>query len=143
MRSSEPLLGFRAGHTRGGFIVKTIAQMRNSLYGRPMSVPDEMVEDVTRRFALLADPTRLRILGVLLEREDATVSELAEEVGGAAPNICQHLSRLLSGGVVGRRRDGRTVRYSITDPSIRSLCELVCRSLTESRGAVRIRPSGP
>jgi DNA-binding transcriptional ArsR family regulator len=108
-----------------------------------MSIPDEMVEEVTRRFALLADPTRLRILSVLLEREDATVSESAEELGGAAPNVCQHLSRLLAGAVVGRRRDGRTVRYSIADPSVRSLCELVCRSLTESRAGVVVRQSGP
>jgi DNA-binding transcriptional ArsR family regulator len=96
-----------------------------------MAVPDELVEEVTRRFALLADPTRLRILNLLLEQEDATVTELAEEVGGTAANVSQHLSRLLAGDVVGRRRDGRTVRYSIADPSIRALCELVCRALME------------
>jgi DNA-binding transcriptional ArsR family regulator len=98
-----------------------------------MAIPDELVEDVTRRFALLADPTRLRILRLLLEQEDATVSELAEEVGGTAANVSQHLSRLLAGGVVGRRRHGRTVRYSIADPSIHPLCDLVCRALMEPR----------
>ena len=98
-----------------------------------MPVPAGLVEEVARRFALLADPTRLRILGALLERGDTTVTELAEVVGEAPPNVSQHLSRLLAGAVVGRRRDGRTVRYSVADPTIRPLCELVCHAL-EGRG---------
>lgn len=110
-----------------------------------MSVPDELIEEVSRRFALLSDPTRLRILSALLERDEATVSELAAEVGGAAPNVSQHLSRLLSGAVVGRRRDGREVRYSISDPSIRPLCDLVCSALSEPRSSLlRLRrPATP
>jgi DNA-binding transcriptional ArsR family regulator len=116
-------------------MAKTIAQVRKGFVSWTMAIPDELVEEVTRRFALLADPTRLRILRRLLEQEDATVSELAEEVGGTAANVSQHLSRLLAGGVVSRRRDGRTVRYSITDPSIRAVCELVCRAVMEPRRA--------
>jgi DNA-binding transcriptional ArsR family regulator len=108
-----------------------------------MSIPDELVEEVSRRFALLSDPTRLRILSALLERDEATVSELAAQVGGAAPNVSQHLSRLLSGAVVGRRRDGREVRYSISDLSIRPLCDLVCSALSEPRSSLlRLRPPG-
>jgi DNA-binding transcriptional ArsR family regulator len=106
-----------------------------------MAIPDELVEEVTRRFGLLADPTRLRILSLLLEQEDATVSELAEEVGGTAANVSQHLSRLLSGAVVGRRRDGRTVRYSIADPSVRPLCELACRAIMEPRRGFQVGQS--
>ncbi len=93
-----------------------------------------MVEEVARRFALLADPTRLRILDVLLERDDITVTELAATIGEAAPNVSQHLSRLLSADIVGRRRDGRTVRYSVADPTIRPLCDLVCQALGSRRG---------
>ena len=71
---------------------------------------------MARRFSLLADPTRLRILDALLERDDITVTELAGVVGEAAPNVSQHLSRLLAADIVGRRRDGRTVRYSVCRP---------------------------
>ena len=99
------------------------------MYSRPVAVPAGLVEEVARRFALLSDPTRLRILGVLLEHDNITVTELAGAVGEAAPNVSQHLSRLLAADVVGRRRDGRTVRYSVADPTIRPLCDLVCQAL--------------
>ena len=105
------------------------------MYGEPVAVPAGLVEEVARRFALLADPTRLRILDVLLEREDITVSELAGVVGEAPPNVSQHLSRLLAADIVGRRRDGRTVRYSVADPTIRPLCDLVCEAIHARGGA--------
>ena len=98
-----------------------------------MTVPDSLVEEVARRFALLADPTRLRIIDALLDCDDITVSELATTVGEAAPNVSQHLSRLLAADIVGRRRDGRTVRYSVADPTIRPLCDLVCEALGSRR----------
>src|SRR5947208_1615082 len=94
-----------------------------------VTVPAGLVEEVARRFALLSDPTRLRILDALLERDDITVTELTGVVGEAAPNVSQHLSRLLAADIVGRRRDGRMVRYSIADPTIRPLCDLVCAAL--------------
>lgn len=100
-----------------------------------MAVPAALVEEVARRFAVLSDPTRLRILNALLERDDITVTEIAGLVGEAAPNVSQHLSRLLAADMVGRRRDGRTVRYSVADPTIRPLCDLVCRSLGPRRPA--------
>jgi DNA-binding transcriptional ArsR family regulator len=103
--------------------------LRKSVYTHIVTVPAGLVEEVARRFALLADPTRLRILDALLQRDDITVSELAGVVGEAAPNVSQHLSRLLAADIVGRRRDGRTVRYSMADPTIRPLCDLMCSAL--------------
>lgn len=90
---------------------------------------------MARRFALLSDPTRLKILDALLERDDITVSELATLVGEAGPNVSQHLSRLLAADVVGRRRDGRAVRYSVADPTIRPVRDLVCQGIGPRRGA--------
>jgi DNA-binding transcriptional ArsR family regulator len=105
------------------------------VYSHAVTVPAGLVEEVARRFALLSDPTRLRILDALLERDDITVSELAIVVGEAAPNVSQHLSRLLAADIVGRRRDGRTVRYSVADPTIGPLCDLVCEALGTRRKA--------
>lgn len=117
--------------------------MRIWLYDPGVPVPAGLVEGVARRFALLADPTRLRILNALLERGDTTVSELATAVDEAPPNVSQHLSRLLAAAIVGRRRDGRTVRYSVVDPTIRPLCELMCAGLNDSQQkASFIQPSG-
>ncbi len=95
-------------------------------------VPDSVLEDVARRFALLGDPTRLRIVRVLHERGECTVGEIAAAAGTSSANASQHLGRLLLGGVAGRSRDGQTVRYRITDQSIEQLCAIVCGSVTGS-----------
>ena len=110
-----------------------------------MQVPDTLIDEAARRFALLSDPTRLRILSVLLERGSLTVTELAGALGMAPPNLSQHLARLRSGGMVTRRRDGRSLHYSVADPSLQSLCELMCTSLqerTERLLAARARAVG-
>ncbi|SRR5258705_9936727 len=112
------------------------AQVFGSL--EAVTVPDSLIDDAARRFALLSDPTRLRILALLLEREPMTVTELSDSLGIAAPNVSQHLARLSAGRLVGREKQGRTVQYRTTDPSLRPLCELMCHSLVEQ--AERLRP---
>jgi DNA-binding transcriptional ArsR family regulator len=97
-----------------------------------MAVPDSLVDEAARRFGLLSEPTRLRILAVLLEREPMTVTELSDALGLATPNVSQHLARLSAGRLVERKKQGRTVQYRTTDPSLRPLCELVCASLVDA-----------
>ena len=96
-----------------------------------MTVPDSLIDEAARRFALLSDPTRLRILAMLLEHEPMTVTELSEALGIATPNVSQHLARLSAGRLVSRVKEGRTVHYRTIDPSLRPLCELMCTSLME------------
>ena len=92
-------------------------------------VPTEALEDVARRFALLSDATRLRVLKELHDAGESTVSDLAEAAGISVANASQHLGRLAVGGVVSRHRVGRTVVYRITEPAIDQLCDIVCSSL--------------
>jgi DNA-binding transcriptional ArsR family regulator len=96
-----------------------------------VTVPDSLIDDAARRFGLLSDPTRLRILAVLLEHEPMTVTELSEALGIATPNVSQHLARLSAGRLVSREKAGRTVHYRTSDPSLRPLCELMCSALME------------
>lgn len=92
-------------------------------------VPPAALEQVAHRFALLSDPTRLRILSALLELGPATVGHIAQVSEVSVANASQHLGRLAMGGVVSRTRRGRTVMYRICDPTIEQLCEIVCASL--------------
>ena len=96
-------------------------------------VPDSFLEDVARRFALLADPTRLKIVSVLHEGGESTVGEIAAAAGTSAANASQHLQRLAGGGIVGRRRDGQAVWYRIVDDTIERLCAIVCGSVTRAQ----------
>ncbi len=104
-------------------------------------MPDALIDEAARRFALLSDPTRLRILALLLEREPLTVTEVSEALGIAAPNVSQHLARLTAGRLVGREKQGRIVHYSTTDPCLRPLCELMCTSLVEQAERFSAHPS--
>ena len=92
-------------------------------------VPDSVLDEAARRFFLLGDPTRLRLVNVLHDAGEATVQALAEATGTSVANASQHLGRLYLGGIVRRRRDGRTVRYRIADPTIEALCQIVCESV--------------
>lgn len=92
---------------------------------------DEALELVARRFAVLAEPMRLRLLQVLFNGE-RNVSELVEATGGTQANVSRHLQTLTAAHVLGRRKNGLQVFYRIADPTIPKLCELVCGSLEKS-----------
>jgi DNA-binding transcriptional ArsR family regulator len=90
-----------------------------------------VLQQTAARFALLGDPTRLQLLGLLLERADYTVGDLAAAAGVSVANASQHLRRLEAGGILGRRRIGNTVRYRVVEASIEQLCAIVCASVQE------------
>lgn len=81
---------------------------------------------MARRFRALGEPYRLRLLQVL-ETGDKTVGELVAALDGNQPNTSKHLQILYSAGVLSRRREGTSIRYSISDPVVLKLCELVCK----------------
>ena len=93
---------------------------------RPLS--EEALALIARRFSLLAEPMRLRLLHALFEGEKS-VNTLAELTGGTQANVSRHLQTLTDGGLLSRRKEGLQVFYAIADPSIFQLCELVCGSL--------------
>jgi ArsR family transcriptional regulator len=98
-------------------------------------VPDALLEEAARRFALLADPTRLRLVSALHDAGEISVGQLATRSGIPLASVSQHLNRLAHGGLVARRREGTSVKYRISDPSIEALCDLVCAGLREEEAS--------
>jgi DNA-binding transcriptional ArsR family regulator len=72
----------------------------------------------------LANPRRLDILHRLAEGP-CEVGKLADELGMTQPNVSQHLSVLRASGLVESERDGREVRYRLTDPDVITACALM------------------
>jgi ArsR family transcriptional regulator len=100
----------------------------------PHPLPDELLELIARRFHLLAEPMRLRLLDRLRDGE-ATVQELAGGLGASQQNVSKHLVMLAEAGVLARRREGNRVHYRIADEEVLGLCERMCGSLEhELRG---------
>ena len=88
----------------------------------------EVLGLIAERFRVLAEPARLRLLNVLLEGE-RSVSELVAETGLNQANVSKHLALLRSTGFVERRKEGLYAFYSIADPSVGVLCEIMCGRL--------------
>lgn len=70
------------------------------------------VELSARRFHMLADPIRLRIL-LLLQEEERCVGELCELLGLSQPKISYHLKLMLNEGLIRRRSEGTWSYYSL------------------------------
>jgi DNA-binding transcriptional ArsR family regulator len=97
-----------------------------------------MIEEAAHRFALLADPTRLRILHTVMERGELSVGAIAEIAGASRFNTSAHLNRLALGGLVARRREGSTVYYRVDDESLPQICDSMCNSLRARSLASRL-----
>lgn len=96
-------------------------------------LPPQLLEHVAERFRVLGDATRLAILRTLMEEGERNVGELVERLGTTQANVSKHLRILLGEGVVARLAAGTAAYYSIADPSIAHLCDLVCNRLREQK----------
>ena len=72
-----------------------------------------MRDEVEELWSAVADPTRRRMLDLLLARGEATATTLAGELPVSRQAIAKHLAVLDRTGLVESRREGREVRYSI------------------------------
>ncbi len=70
---------------------------------------------LARLFAALADPTRLRLLNLMAERE-VCVCYFVEILQQGQPKISRHLAYLRNAGIVSARREGKWMHYSIRRP---------------------------
>ena len=71
-------------------------------------------------FEVLAEPTRRRILDLLLQGE-RPVGELVAELGVAQPNVSKHLRALSGAGLVRVRPDGQRRIYALRMEPLREL----------------------
>lgn len=92
---------------------------------RPPEQPaDAAVRDAADVLSLLGDPGRLRLL-LALRVQERSVHELAE-LSGHSDSAASHALKLLRAHkVVAARRDGRRVIYSLADPHVGTLLDVV------------------
>ncbi|HSH58140.1 MAG TPA: metalloregulator ArsR/SmtB family transcription factor [Acidimicrobiales bacterium] len=102
-------------------MVQQSATLMRSLSSQ--AVTDDGVNLLARVFAGISDPTRLRILLVLLDGE-RNVSELVALVGSSQGRVSTHLSCLRWCGFVTSEQRGKYVYYRVVDPHVRQLIRL-------------------
>ncbi|MGZ4300502.1 MAG: ArsR/SmtB family transcription factor [Gaiellaceae bacterium] len=96
----------------------------------PHPLPDDLVELIARRFRVIGEPMRIKLLDQLREGE-ATVGELSAALSASQQNVSKHLSVLADVGIVGRRKEGNHVFYRVVDEGVFALCEEVCGSVQQ------------
>jgi len=74
------------------------------------STGQSQAEDV---LSALSDPTRRALLGLLVERGEATATSLSPELSVSRQAVSKHLGVLDEAGLVHARRTGREVRYRV------------------------------
>ena len=95
-------------------------------------IPPQLLEHVAARFRVLGDARRLTILRELLQQGgELSVGELVARLDTTQANVSKHLAVLLQAGIVSRRAVGTSAFYSVTDPSLGALCDIVCNRLRE------------
>jgi DNA-binding transcriptional ArsR family regulator len=72
-----------------------------------------VVPEADRLWTALGDPTRIRLLDLLLERGEATASTLAGALPITRQAVSKHLAVLERDGFVTAHRSGREVRYAV------------------------------
>ncbi|MCA9880354.1 MAG: metalloregulator ArsR/SmtB family transcription factor, partial [Thermomicrobiales bacterium] len=90
--------------------------------GRTME--PEGIERVATLFKALADPARLRILGLLAERPRAG-HELADELALTPPTISHHMRKLADAGLVAVTPEAQSRIYSLRTDDLRELASTV------------------
>lgn len=84
---------------------------------------NETLEAIAELFKAFGDPTRVRIMSHLLERE-LCVNDIAEAVE-LSPSAVSHQLRILKQmHLIKYRREGKNVLYSLADDHVRTILEM-------------------
>lgn len=85
------------------------------------------IERAAEVLKTVAHPIRLRIVE-FLESGEKSVNELKDLLGVTQPLTSQHLSQMRMRGVLGSRREGTLVYYSIANPDVVKVIHCIRRS---------------
>ena len=76
------------------------------------------IESCAIEFGVIGDPTRLKICYLLCQHIELSVGNIAEIVGVSISAVSRTLKKLQHTGLVKRRRDYKTVYYSMSNSSL-------------------------
>ena len=89
-------------------------------------------ELVGKYFRALGEPTRVRILELLRDHDELSVTEIVARLGLPQPKVSNHLACLRWCGFVHTRRDHPTVYYRVADERVTQLLALARALLSDN-----------
>lgn len=81
---------------------------------------DETLYRLAELFKIFGDPTRIRILSILLKKE-LCVQDIADTLSMTQSAISHQLRILKQSALVKFRRDGKTIYYSLADSHVATI----------------------
>ena len=97
---------------------------------RAPELSQQYIQPLDDVFKVLGDPTRLRILRVLMNQE-VCVRDIADELGMGQSAVSHQLRILRDARLVQFRRDGKTVYYSLADAHVFTLLDVGLEHVAE------------
>ncbi|MDF3139968.1 metalloregulator ArsR/SmtB family transcription factor [Streptomyces sp. T21Q-yed] len=93
----------------------------------------EAAEDLATALKVLADPARLRLLGMIRSQPEgeACTCDLTEPLGLSQPTVSHHLKVLFEAGFLEREKRGRQTWYRIAPDSLSVLCQVLDPSVLQ------------
>ncbi len=88
-----------------------------------LAATEQIISLKAKLFRGFADPTRLSIVEALREGP-LTVNEIVQQTELRQSNVSNHLRCLSDCGLVVNEREGRNVRYELSDPRVAQLVGL-------------------
>ncbi|MBF2036138.1 MAG: winged helix-turn-helix transcriptional regulator [Leptolyngbyaceae cyanobacterium T60_A2020_046] len=92
-------------------------------------LPPSALKLVAEFFKVLSEASRLQIV-CALRNGPKNVTQIIEMTGLGQANVSKHLKMLAQAGIVSRDQQGVCVFYTIANPFVFELCELVCNFLS-------------
>jgi ArsR family transcriptional regulator, arsenate/arsenite/antimonite-responsive transcriptional repressor len=89
-------------------------------------------------FRALADPTRLRLLNLIADRE-ICVCYFVEILRTSQPKVSRHLAYLRRAGIVASRREGKWMHYRLVIPKDHAAASILRETLKHLKTNVEMR----
>jgi ArsR family transcriptional regulator len=77
------------------------------------AVTDEAAAELAKVFKALADPARVKILSMLLNKDEVCACDFSEGIGKTAATTSHHLRLLREAGLVSTQKRGTWVWYRV------------------------------
>lgn len=122
----------RGAYRRRGLGCLFSCIMSKATYSNAMAAPaagtlpsPQLLEELSQFFRLLSEPARLQLLCQLKHEGPLDVASLIEATGFSQSHISRQLGQLQRAGLVSYQRDGVRLVYTVADPLVHELCNLV------------------
>jgi ArsR family transcriptional regulator len=84
-------------------------------------IDEDQAQDLALVFAALADPVRLRLLGLVAQSGEVCSCDLIDPLGKAQPTISHHTKVLADAGLIVGEKRGRWVWWRVVPERVEAL----------------------